>query len=156
MKKTKFIVRAAIIAAIYAGLTILFSGFAYGPVQFRISEALTILPVFTTAAIPGLTVGCIIANLVGGFGLADIVFGSLASLIGALGTWLLRRQTVLAPLPPFIANALIIGPMLYFVMPESPALLMNVATVGIGELVICMGLGIPLILLLKKYPKLFD
>ena len=111
---------------------------------------------FTTAAIPGLTVGCIIANLVGGFGLADIVFGSLASLIGALGTWLLRRQTVLAPLPPVIANALIIGPMLYFVMPESPALLMNVATVGIGELVICMGLGIPLILLLKKYPKLFD
>lgn len=152
---TRFLVQAAVIAAIYTVLTLLVAPIAFGPVQFRISEALTILPIFSAAAIPGLTVGCILANLFGGFGIYDIVFGSLATLLAGICTYLLRKKPYLATLPPVLFNAIIVGPMLYFVVPDSPALLVNIATVGLGELGACVVLGIPLILLLKKYPKLF-
>ena len=90
--KVTFLTQAAVIAAIYVVLTIIFAPFSFGEVQVRISEALTVLPFFTPAAIPGLFVGCIIANLFGGAIPADIVFGSIATLLGALGTYALRKN----------------------------------------------------------------
>jgi hypothetical protein len=113
-KSTKFLVESALIAAIYAAATLVIAPIGYGTLQFRISEALTILPVFTPAAIPGLTLGCLISNVISPLGVADMVFGTLASLLGAVGTYLLRNVKVkgfpvLAPLPPIIFNAVIIG-----------------------------------------------
>ena len=90
--KVTFLTQAAVIAAIYVVLTIIFAPFSFGEVQVRISEALTVLPFFTPAAIPGLFVGCIIANLFGGAIPADIIFGSIATLLGALGTYALRKN----------------------------------------------------------------
>lgn len=92
----KFITQAAVIAAIYVVLVVIFNYISFGPVQFRIAEALTILPYFTPAAIPGLFVGCIIANILGGAIVWDVVFGSIATLIGAIGTYLLRKHKWLA------------------------------------------------------------
>lgn len=100
----KFITQAAVIAAIYVVLVVIFNYISFGPVQFRIAEALTILPYFTPAAIPGLFVGCIIANILGGAIVWDVVFGSIATLIGAIGTYLLRKHKWLAPVPPIVAN----------------------------------------------------
>lgn len=94
----KFITQAAVIAAIYVVLVVIFNYISFGPVQFRIAEALTILPYFTPAAIPGLFVGCIIANILGGAIVWDVVFGSIATLIGAIGTYLLRK---ISGLPQF-------------------------------------------------------
>ena len=114
MKETKtlsvqFVAQAAVIAAIYVVLTLLFAPFSYGEVQVRLSEALTILPVFTPAAVPGLFVGCLLSNILGGCIVPDIIFGSLATLTGAVFTYLLRNQSrFLAPLPPILANALIV------------------------------------------------
>ncbi len=152
----KYMAKAAIIAAIYAALTMLLAAISFGPVQLRVSEALTCLPIFTPAAVWGLAVGCLLSNLMGGFGILDVIFGTLATLIGALGTRYFRNKPILAMLCPVISNALIIGPMLYFVVPESPALLINIITVGLGELIACLGLGLPLIWLLKKHANIFD
>ena len=85
-KRTAYITRAAAIAAIYVVLVVIFNYWSFGPIQFRIAEALTILPYFTSAAIPGLFIGCLIANITGGAVIWDIIFGSLATLIGAIGT----------------------------------------------------------------------
>ena len=154
MNKTKALVYGAVIAAVYAALTLLFAWISYGPVQFRISEVLTVLPIFLPCAVPGLTIGCVLANLVGGYGIYDIVFGSLATLLGALGTRILRKRPILAVLSPVVSNSLIVGSMLYFVVPDSGALIFNMLTVGAGELVICLGLGLPLVQLLRKRPSL--
>ncbi|MBQ6672477.1 MAG: QueT transporter family protein [Spirochaetales bacterium] len=112
-----YIAEAAIIAALYAALTWLGNTVgvpAIGPVEFRFSEALTILPIFTNAAIPGLTIGCFLANLICGGVVWDLVFGSLATLLGAIGTYLLRKFKVLPFLPPIVSNTLIIPPILLF------------------------------------------
>lgn len=110
----KFITQAAVIAAIYVVLVVIFNYISFGPVQFRIAEALTILPYFTPAAIPGLFVGCIIANILGGAIVWDVVFGSIATLIGAIGTYLLRKHKWLAPVPPIVANTIIVPFVLKF------------------------------------------
>ena len=108
-KNVAFLTQAAMIAAIYVVLTYLFAPISFGEIQVRIAEALTILPLFTPAAIPGLFVGCLLGNIAGGALLPDIVFGSLATLTGAIFTWLLRgRRPVLGTLPPVIANVLIV------------------------------------------------
>ena len=108
-KNISFMTQAAMIAAIYVVLTYVFAPFSFGEVQVRISEALTILPVFTPAAIPGLFIGCLIGNILGGAILPDIIFGSIATLIGAFFTWKLREKSpYLAPVPPIIANILIV------------------------------------------------
>ena len=118
MKKEKtisvlFLVQSAMIAAIYVVLTIVFAPISFGQIQFRIAEALTILPAFTPAAIPGLFVGCLIGNILGGAILPDIIVGSMATLLGAIFTYLLRnRSKWLAPLPPIIANTV----HLFFIM----------------------------------------
>ena len=114
-KGVVFTTQAAMIAAIYVVLTVVFAPFSFGSVQVRIAEALTILPAFTPAAIPGLFVGCLIGNILGGAMLPDIIFGTLATLIGAVFTYILRNQNkFLAPLPPIVANTVIIPYVLRF------------------------------------------
>ena len=111
MKENKvlFLSQAAMIAAIYVVLCIAFAPISYGAIQVRIAEALTILPYFTPAAIPGLFIGCLIANLIGGSVLIDVIGGSIATLLGATATWLLRKKSrYLAPIPPILANTLIV------------------------------------------------
>jgi len=156
INNTRFLVQAAIIAAVYAALTIALMPISYGVMQIRVSEALTVLPFFTPAAIPGLFVGCLIANIIGPYGIADIVLGSAATLIAALGSYMLRKRPILVPLPPVISNAIIIGSMLrYFYIPDMK-LIVCILWVGAGELIACYGIGYPLLCYLKKYHTIFD
>lgn len=152
-KNVLFLTQAAMIAALYTVLTIFINAFnlASGAIQVRISEALTVLPYFTPAAIPGLFVGCLISNTVTGSLPWDIVFGSLATLIGAAGTYLLRRWKWTAPIPPIVANTLIIPLILSFVykIPDTIPYLMM--TVGIGEILSCGVLGMALLLALQPH-----
>ena len=147
-KKTEYLITGALIAAAYAGLTYLSNilGLAYGPIQLRISEMLTILPVFTHAAIPGLTVGCFIANI-GSFNMLDMVFGTSATLLAAILTYLLRNYTfkglpLLAALPPVLVNAVVIGAEIaWFFLPEGASFwgfLISGVEVGVSQLIICL------------------
>ena len=150
--KVLFIAQAAMIAAIYVVLTLIGASFSYGEVQVRISEALTILPAFTPAAIPGVFLGCLISNILGGCILPDIIFGSLATLVGAVFTWMLRNKSkYLAPLPPIIANVLVVPFVLkYGYMVPLPIPFMML-TVGIGEVISCGVLGLILYTTLNRY-----
>ena len=150
--KVLFIAQAAMIAAIYVVLTLIGASFSYGEVQVRISEALTILPAFTPAAIPGVFLGCLISNILGGCILPDIIFGSLATLTGAVFTWMLRNKSrYLAPLPPVIANMIVVPFVLkYGYMVPLPIPFMML-TVGIGEVISCGVLGLILYTALNRY-----
>ena len=151
-KKVLFLVQAAMIGAIYVVLTILFQPFSFGQIQVRIAEALTILPVFTSAAIPGLFVGCLIGNILGGSILPDIIFGSLATLIGAIFTYLLRKQNkYLTPLPPIFANTIIVPFILYYAYGINLPIPFMMLTVGIGEIISCGVLGMIVYASLEKY-----
>jgi uncharacterized membrane protein len=147
-KNLKFITQAAAIAAIYAVLTIVLGPLGSEVIQVRISEALTILPFFTPAAIPGLFVGCIIANIVTGAGPWDVLFGSLATLIAAFLTYKMPKK-YLAPLPPVIVNAIIVGVVLGWLY--GFPYWFSILTVGAGELISCYALGYPLLLILDRY-----
>lgn len=147
MIRTRYLTEAALIAAMYAVLTIAFAPISYGQVQFRVSEVLTVLPFFTPAAIPGLFVGCIVANIYGGQGLLDIVFGSLATLLAAYLTYKAPKRWM-APLPPIIANGVVVALILYYTV-QAP-LFITMGWVAAGEAVACYVLGYPLILLLDK------
>lgn len=152
----EFIVQGAAIAALYVVLTLLSNifGLASGVVQVRISEALTVLPFFTPAAIPGLFVGCIISNLLAGSAVWDVVFGSIATLIGAAGTYLLRKKTKwLAPLPPIAANTLIVPFILAFAYGAEESIPFLMLTVGAGEIISCGVLGFILLKALEKHAK---
>ena len=122
---------SAVIAALYAALTLLLAPISYGPIQLRLSEALTVLPILLPQAVPGLFVGCLIANLYTGM-LTDIVFGSLATLLAAIGTYLLRKKPVLAAACPVISNGVIVGLVLSLSFNLPVALTM--AEVAIGEI----------------------
>lgn len=151
-QKTLFLTQAAMIAAIYVILTIVFQPFGFGEVQVRIAEALTILPVFTPAAIPGLFVGCFIGNVVGGAILPDIVFGSLATLIGACFTYMLRDQSkYLAPLPPILANTIVVPFVLRYAYGIALPIPFMMLTVGVGEILSCGVLGMVVYTALQKY-----
>lgn len=163
--RINYIVTGSFIAAIYAGLTYLSNifGLAYGPIQLRISEVLTILPVFTPAAIPGLTVGCFIANIAS-FNMLDMIFGSFATLTSAVLTYYLRNIKFkgipfLSFLCPVILNAVIIGLEInWFFMPDANVLygfLISAITIGISELLVCVGFGTPFYLMIKKY-RIFE
>ncbi len=147
-----YIVQAAMIAAVYVVLTFLFAPFGFGEIQVRISEALTILPAFTPAAVPGLFIGCLLGNFLGGAVLPDILFGSIATLLGAVGTYFLRRRSrFLAPLPPILSNTIIVPLVLryaYSILLPVPFLML---TVGIGEVISCGVLGLLLATVLEKY-----
>jgi len=145
--------RAAMIGAIYVVLTLIFAPISYGMIQVRISEALMVLPFFTPAAIPGLFVGCLIANIFGGLGMPDIVFGSLATLLSA---YLVSKidNKYLVPLPPILINAIVIGLVLHYVL--ALPLFMTMLWVGLGQIIACYGLGLPLLLFLEKRRHIFN
>ncbi|MDR3294930.1 MAG: QueT transporter family protein [Clostridiales Family XIII bacterium] len=155
MSRTRFLVQAALIGAVYAALTMALAPLSYGPVQMRVSEALTVLPYFTPAAIPGLFVGCFLANLISPVGAVDVVCGSLATLLAACASYGLRKWRFLTPLPPVLFNAVIIGTMLYYVYDVDLSLPLNMAWVGLGQLVACYVLGYPLLRLLEKHRRIF-
>ncbi len=149
-----FLVQAAMIAALYVVLTFIANalGLASQAIQVRFSEALTILPYFTPAAIPGLFVGCLLSNLLTGCAIPDIVFGSLATLVGAVLTYRLRRHKWLAPVPPVLANILVVPFVLLYAYGIRP-LWLSFITVGIGELLSCGVLGMLLLFTLNKYRR---
>lgn len=149
--KTRNLVFGALIAAIYVVLTMVFRPISFGPVQFRISEALCVLPYFTPAAIPGVFIGCLISNVLGGALLMDVVFGSLATLIGAIGSWFLRRNRYLVSVPPIVSNTLIIPWVLKFAYGSEDMIWYMMITVGIGEILAIGVLGQLLITMLGKY-----
>ena len=151
--RVRFMTQAAMIDAIYVVLTIFISAFnlASGAIQIRISEALTILPAFTPAAIPGLFLGCLISNLITGAMLPDIIFGSLATLLGALGTYFLRKYKWAIPIPPILANVLMIPWILSYVYGFPGSIFYFMLTVGIGEVISCGVLGLLLYNVLCRY-----
>ncbi len=150
------ITMGGVIAALYVALTMVANalGLASGAIQVRISEALTILPVFTPAAIPGLTVGCVLANWITGCLPWDIVFGSLATLIGAVGTRLLRKTPYVAWIPPVVSNMVIVPIVLQKVYGVPDAWWYLVLTVGAGEVISCGVLGLLLYHSAKRIPQL--
>ncbi|MEE3466815.1 MAG: QueT transporter family protein [Eubacterium sp.] len=149
-KKVYNITLAAMIAALYVVLTFVSNAFglASGVIQVRISEALTILPFFTPAAIPGLAIGCLLSNWLTGCVLPDILFGTLATLIGALGSYALRKYKFLVPIPPILANMLIVPWVLRFAYDVPDGIPYMMATVGAGEVIACGVLGLALLFIL--------
>ena len=149
-KNTKLLVQAAAIAAVYVVLTMVFAPISFGEIQVRVSEALTILPFFTPAAIPGLFVGCLVGNILGGAILPDIIFGSLATLIGAVFSWMLRKNRYLVPVPPIVSNTVIVPLVLRFGYGINLPIPMMMLTVGIGEVISCGVIGLILLFALEK------
>lgn len=158
--RAHFLAQAAMIAALYIVLTFLANalGLANYAVQVRFSEALTILPYFTPSAIPGLFIGCLLSNILTGCALPDIVFGSFATLLGALGTYALRRWKWSAPVCPILANTIIVPLILVYGyglliegMPLIQCLGFYCLTVGAGEVISCGILGMILLHILEKY-----
>lgn len=150
-KKVLFIVQAAAIAAIYVVLTVVFAPLSFGEVQVRFAEALTILPYFTPAAIPGLFVGCIIGNFLGGAIPVDIICGSIATLIGAVGSYALRKQKFLVPVPPIMANTVIVPFVLFYGYGINLPIPLMMLSVGAGEVLSCGVLGLVILSALDRY-----
>lgn len=158
--RVSFLTQAAMIAALYIVLTYIANAFglANHAVQIRFSEALTILPFFTPAAIPGLTIGCLLSNILTGCAMPDIVFGSLATLLGALGTYALRKWKWCAPICPILANTVIVPLILvygYGLLIEGMSLIQCLGfyclTVGAGEVISCGILGMILLTALQRH-----
>lgn len=144
---TRSLCLSAMIAALYAALTILLAPISYGNVQCRVSEAMTLLPILLPQAIPGLAVGCLVANLLSPVAIWDVLFGTLATLIAAVGTYALRRRPLLAALCPVAANGIIVGAMLsvFYALP----LWLTMAEVAVGE-VVAVALGFLLLPAMRK------
>ncbi len=158
MKKSLYVTQSAVIAALYVVLTLVSNalGLANGAIQFRISEALTILPAFTPAAIPGIVIGCFISNLLTDGVLANILGGTFATLLGAVGTRMLRKHTPLVSLPPILANALIVPFIIMYAYGIPGTYWYFAFTVFVGEAV-CVGvIGTLFAYSLKKRPQLFN
>lgn len=153
--RIRYAVQASAIAALYTALTLVANlfGLANHAVQIRFSEALTVLPCFMPSAVPGLFVGCLISNILTGAMPLDIVFGSLATLLGAIFTRLLRKHKLLAPLPPILSNTLIIPFVLAYVYNFQGSIWYFMLTVGLGEIISCGVLGYVLMSALKRFPK---
>ena len=161
---THAIARAGVIGALYLVLTLIFQPISFGAIQFRIAEALTLMPILTPDAVPGLFVGCLLGNWLGGGVWFDVALGSVATLLAALCTRLARNKPAIAAIFPTIFNGLIVGPVVYYAYVRAPGdpvsvptLLFSMGTVAFGELVVCYALGLPMIYGLKKLPpKLFE
>lgn len=170
MKRTMVLTQGAVIAAVYFALCMLVAPVAWGPIQFRVSEALMILPALTPAAVPGLFAGCLLFNILNpaALGPVDILFGSLATLLAA---WLTRRlethrasglrslpfarlKTWLLPLPAVLVNGLIVGGYLLFLLPGSvvtlPAVLLNMLSIAVCEALVVYPIGLPLLMVLRR------
>lgn len=150
-KKITYLVQSAIIAAIYVVLVEVFNFSSFGPVQFRIAEALTILPFFTPAAIPGLFVGCLLANILGGAIPADIICGSLATLVAAYISYKLRNVKWLVPIPPIVLNTLVVPFVLKYGYGVDNIIPYLMLTVGAGEIIVCGVIGMTFLLTLNRY-----
>jgi len=157
--KSRFITQAATISAIYVALSWIFAPISFGHnlFQFRISESLTVLPLFTPAAIPGLFIGCALSNLlIGGLGIIDLVLGSAATLTAAFLSYMLRKKNKLISLaPPVIINALVVGTYLNYLISPEINVLINIGWVFLGQVVSCYCLGLPLCSAIEKYGKKF-
>jgi uncharacterized membrane protein len=150
--KVLFLAQAAMISAIYIVITVTFAFVSFGHIQVRFSEMLTILPFFTLAAVPGLFIGALLANLLAGAVLIDVIFGSLATLIAACLTFSLRKKSkYLAPIPPILVNALIIPFVLRYGYGLPVPIPFMALTVGAGQLIACGILGLSLLKILEKY-----
>lgn len=147
--KTLFLTEAAVIAAIYTVLVLVFQWSSFGPVQFRVAEALTILPYFTPAAIPGVTIGCFLSAVFTGADVLDMVFGSLATLIAAFLSYKLRRFKFLVPIPPIVVNAIVVPWILRFAYGEALPIPAMMLSVGTGQLVAAGVLGMVLLIALN-------
>ncbi len=161
-KKAVFVTYAAVIAALYVSLSYVSGvfGLSFGPLQFRLSEVLTVLPVFTPAAIPGLAIGCAIANFASPFGVADICFGAFATFTAACATYSMRKITfkglpLLSLVPPVLINATVIGLEICLMQDGGAAMFFTLfAQIALGQSVMCVVLGIPFIHALK-HTKVF-
>ena len=155
MKKgVGFMTQAAMIAAIYVVLVFVFAPISFGPVQIRVAEALTILPFFTPAAVPGVFLGCLIGNLLSpGMILLDIVFGSLATLLAGVISYKLRSNKYLVPIPPIIINMIVVPFVLKYGYGVPLPLYLSALAVGAGQIVSCYGLGLVLMQVLEKYKR---
>lgn len=158
-KPTRSLTHAGIIAALYCLLTVLFQPLSFGAVQFRVAEALTLLPILTADAVPGLFVGCLLANLLGGGVWYDVLLGALATLLAAFAVRRLRRKPALAAAMPALLNGAIVGPVVYFAYVRAPGaalnwptLLSSMATVALGEAAVCYVLGFLLLRALRRIP----
>ena len=157
-KSALFLTQAAVIAALYVALTYVSNalGLAYGAIQFRLSEILTVLPVFTPAAIPGLTIGCILANITSPFGVIDIVCGSVASLLAALCTYALKNVCikglpVLTVIPPVLFNAVIIGLEIWYLEGRvAEIFIISALEIAAGQIVMCVAIGLSFIRIIRK------
>ena len=153
MKKTRFLSHASLIAALYVVLTYFAAmlGLSSGAIQVRFSEILTVLPAFTPAAVPGLFIGCLLSNLLSGCVIWDVIFGSIATLLGAIFTRMLRKNIYLAAFPPIVANTLIVPFVLRYAYGAPGSIGYFMVTVGIGEIISCGVLGTLLSITLKKF-----
>lgn len=140
---------AGVIAALYVVLCLVLRPLSFSAVQVRIAEALCVMPYFTPAAVPGLAIGCLLANILGGANIIDIVFGTVATLMGAVGSYLLRRHKYLVSIPPIVANTLIIPFVLRFAYGEAQPTGLIMAAVGTGEILSAGVLGTGLLLILS-------
>ncbi|NLI89124.1 MAG: QueT transporter family protein [Epulopiscium sp.] len=148
----KFMTQAAMIAAIYVVLVFVFAPISFGPVQIRVAEALTILPLFTPAAVPGVFIGCLIGNLLSpGMIVIDIVFGSLATLLAAIISYKLRDNKYLVPIPPIVINMIVVPYVIKYGYGVPMPILLSALAVGAGQVISCYGLGFILIRVLERY-----
>lgn len=156
--KVLFIAQGAIIAALYVALTHIsnMAGLASGAVQIRLSEALTILPVFTPAAVPGLFIGCLLSNLTTGCIPWDVAAGSFATLVGAIGTYLLRKYPYAGSVPPIVSNVIIVPFVLAYAYGVEGTIPYFMLTVGIGEIICCGILGTILMTALRRQNRLIN
>jgi len=157
---TAYITHAALIAAIYCLLTLILQPISFGAVQFRIAEALTLLPILFPEAVSGLFVGCLMANLLGGGVWFDVVFGSIATLLAGLATRKFASRPLLAAAMPVLFNGLIVGPVVYFGYIHTPGaavsgavLYATIGTIALSEAVVCFVLGLLLVRVLKRLPE---
>ncbi|OIQ60364.1 queuosine precursor transporter QueT [Moorella thermoacetica] len=144
---TAKIARGAVIAALYAVVTIILKPISFGYLQVRVAEALTLLPILYPEAVPGLFVGCLISNFYGGLGPIDIILGSLTTLAAAWLTYVWRRSWV-AYLPPILLNGVIVGAYLAYLLHVH--ILLAMVSVAAGEAIAVLALGIPLLKQMKK------
>ncbi len=168
LAKTKILVDTALVAALYATLTYVLAPISYGPLQIRFSEALTILPFFSSFSILGLTLGCVISNILSPYGILDLVLGSLATFIAAMITYKIGKSNLkykryLAPLPAVIVNGIIVGFLINISLPNGPimsnlvgisinmkALVPTMLSVAFSELIPCYLIGLPLLHVIEK------
>lgn len=153
MKDPKTLTRAAVIAALYAALTLLLAPISYGAMQVRVSEGLTLLPVLFPEAAPALFVGCLLANLLGGSALPDIVLGSLTTLVAALLTRRLRGNRILAALPPVVLNGLIVGALVHLLYTPEIPMALCMLYVAVGEAIACYVVGFLVLAAVKRVPE---